>query len=1185
MLGSADLQLIFARAVDIEDEAKRNAFVATSCGDDAALRRELEVLVAAHCQSGAFMELPAVADLAATALQAPTGEQPGDAIGPYKLLEQIGEGGMGLVFMAEQLQPLRRSVALKIIKPGLDTRAVIGRFAIERQALALMDHPNIARVFDAGTTESGRPYFVMELVRGAPITAYCQEQSLGLPERLSLFIDVCCAVQHAHQKGVIHRDLKPTNILVAQGDAAPVVKVIDFGVAKATTQQFTEQTAYTTFSQVIGTPLYMSPEQADLRNQDVDTRSDVYSLGVVLYELLTGVTPFDGERLRSLNHDEMRRIIREEEPPKPSTRATTLASVSHAIAEPTGLPQHIGSSTLKGDLDWIVMKALQKDRSQRYATPIAMADDVRRHLSNEIIEARRPSRSYVLHKFARRHRTTLAALAAVAATLIIASVTGVSLAVRATQAEGLANARLSEASRERNEKEAARRRAVAGERSAERARQLAEVARDAAEDARTAAEWNLYSSRMVQAGFAWNERDYATLHALIDRTNKTTGGADSRGWEWYFLDRQLRDGFLMLPSTRLWHAAWHPRRNELAVVVPRPGHSAAVEIWAPGRQEPVKTMAVIPPDANGPQFAHPASHIAWSGDGGRLAYTYQLSEKESTPPTDWVVVVDALTGNELFRRQAFDGDDWTKRAITTLAVDRSGSAVAIGNFYGQVKLWDVDAGSLRVLADPAERDNHTSLAFSPEGDRLAGAFRWGARKVWNLSTGDAFDYEPIGNDSEGVVCWSPDGRRLASSDSSAGVAIYDLNVRSAIAKLEDPGLLSICWVDNDNLMVGGNDKWIKTWNVKNRSSKDALRVTDRLVESLDLNPDGTMLLTNGVGSRSTRLVNLDRARPYLDVIKARRDAVGVDHLVHWSHDGRQVASAWLIQTNDITFFTDLRIIDRETHQDSVSHEFGIVRSIAWTPQNAALLAFTHHGEFHEFGVADPKSGRMTKVGCEHGSVEATDFAPDGTRFTYLDGPNMVIRDADSLKIRNKITVENDVRKIKWSSDSSYLFLGAYDKWWFVDATTAKSTTVTRDGSMASWVTSVAWSPDTKRIAVGVGDGSIELWESNPPAFLTRLVGHEQEPRGLSWSSDGRRIASGAHDGSMRIWDATTGDAVAVFNLPADVGVCSVQWSPNCRQLAAGADNGDLYFFDAGSSFPGSDLPPISKSLDLTLDAK
>ena len=435
MPAQINLESLFAAAADIDDEARRREFLASACGDDRGLRQQLEDLLAAHPKVGAFMESHAAAYLVATALHDSIGEKPGDLIGPYKLLEQIGEGGMGLVFMAEQSQPLRRRVALKIIKPGLDTRSVIARFEAERQALALMDHPNIARVFDAGATDSGRPYFVMELVRGAPITAYCCDRNLPLRERLALFIDVCHAVQHAHQKGVIHRDLKPTNILVALSDTGPVPKVIDFGVAKATTQPLTERTLFTSFLQIIGTPLYMSPEQAELGNQDVDTRSDVYSLGVVLYELLTGMTPFDVERLRSVGVDEMRRIIREEEPPKPSTRATTAAAVLSTVAAEPRSPRRAELSALKGELDWIIMKALEKDRRRRYDSPNALAADIARYLNNEPVDAHPPTRRYLLVNFARRNRAMLLTSGAIAGALLLGVGVSVWQAMQAREAE------------------------------------------------------------------------------------------------------------------------------------------------------------------------------------------------------------------------------------------------------------------------------------------------------------------------------------------------------------------------------------------------------------------------------------------------------------------------------------------------------------------------------------------------------------------------------------------------------------------------------------------------------------------------------------------------------------------------------------------------------------------------------
>jgi serine/threonine-protein kinase len=372
---------LFVAAVGKADPELRDAFLNEASDGDEGLLREVRLLLEAHQDAGRFLESPAAAPTI-TADSRPLAEGPGTVIGPYKLMEQIGEGGMGVVYVAEQQKPVRRKVALKIIKPGMDTKQVIARFEAERQALAVMDHPNIAKVHDGGTTDSGRPYFVMELVRGVPITEYCDDQKLTIRERLELFVLVCRAVQHAHQKGIIHRDLKPSNILITLHDGVPVPKVIDFGVAKATGQALTDKTVYTAFAQLIGTPLYMSQEQVELSGLDVDTRSDIYSLGVLLYELLTGTTPFDAETLRNAAFDEMRRIIREQEPQSPSTRLSSLGGKRTTVSSSRKADARQLDRTVRGELDWIVMKALEKDRRRRYETANDFASDVMRHLTD-----------------------------------------------------------------------------------------------------------------------------------------------------------------------------------------------------------------------------------------------------------------------------------------------------------------------------------------------------------------------------------------------------------------------------------------------------------------------------------------------------------------------------------------------------------------------------------------------------------------------------------------------------------------------------------------------------------------------------------------------------------------------------------------------------------------------------------
>jgi serine/threonine protein kinase len=453
---------IFLSAVEGHAPQEWDAYLDEACQGDTELRQRVEALLAAHRGADRLLDSPGAVLIGASDPAEPV-EAPGTIVGRYKLLEKIGEGGMAVVYMAEQQEPIRRKVALKIIKLGMDTRQVIARFEAERQALALMDHPSIAKVFDAGATETGRPYFVMELVQGVSITEYCDKNSLSTKDRLALFVQVCKAVQHAHQKGIIHRDIKPSNVMVTHHDGKPIPKVIDFGIAKATNQRLTEKTLFTRYAHLIGTPAYMSPEQAELSDLDIDTRTDIYSLGVLLYELLTGTTPFSEEELRKAGYVEMQRVIREQEPVKPSTRIRTsqvarlpwrgrpaIACRGHPARDSrAGRPRHqeqgqdalaTGRSTpyqqVRGDLDWIVMKALEKDRIRRYDTAIHLAEDIQRHLEQRPILARAPSTAYCLRKFLRRNRSRVIAVLTI---MVIAGIVVLSY-VRGQQQARLAEA-------------------------------------------------------------------------------------------------------------------------------------------------------------------------------------------------------------------------------------------------------------------------------------------------------------------------------------------------------------------------------------------------------------------------------------------------------------------------------------------------------------------------------------------------------------------------------------------------------------------------------------------------------------------------------------------------------------------------------------------------------------------------
>ncbi len=541
-----DVKAIFDSVIELPSPTDREAKLNAACSGDLELRAKVHALLVAFDQAGSFLEA-APPGLARTQATPESGadrtldqldQHSGGRVGPYKLLQQIGEGGMGTVYMAEQTKPVERRVALKIIKAGMDSKQVIARFEAERQALAMMDHPNIAKVLDAGETESGRPYFVMELVKGVPITEYCDDHHLTPKERLELFLPVLHAVQHAHQKGIIHRDLKPSNVLVAEYDHQAVPKVIDFGVAKATHQRLTDKTMFTQYGQLIGTFEYMSPEQAKLNQMDIDTRSDIYALGVLLYELLTGDTPFDRKRLRSAAFDELLRIIREEEPPVPSTRLSTSASLPALSAKRSTDSKKL-STLMRGELDWIVMKAIDKERSRRYESPMAFADDIQRYLNQEAIVARPASAAYRLRKFAQRNLAAVVSAVLIATALLTGTFASTWMAIR----EHNANTRAQKMATEADEQfknalnakvDAENERTVAEKLSRELVRKNEELKEQKEAQRRTA-----YIGQMNLIQKAWDLNQFDRVRDLLNATRPGPGESDERGPEWYFWQRRI----------------------------------------------------------------------------------------------------------------------------------------------------------------------------------------------------------------------------------------------------------------------------------------------------------------------------------------------------------------------------------------------------------------------------------------------------------------------------------------------------------------------------------------------------------------------------------------------------------------------------------------------------------------------